>query len=188
LENGINASLTMSSFVQGAMTIDGLIENNVGATAVKSGASQYGDISQFNTFRSQISAFPDSADPTDESATISAFGAVGSRVLSVKGSRVDLSPGAANFVRLNSSAGSSVATFELLDQVNGRATRIINDAGELQLTPPSGYAVRVGDGVWNGRPLRLGASYLWVDATGALRIKNGAPTSDTDGTVVGTQT
>jgi len=40
-----------------------------------------------------------------------------------------------------------------------------------------------------GRPgLLLDSYYLWVDAAGRLRIKNGAPTSDTDGTVVGTQT
>jgi hypothetical protein len=43
-------------------------------------------------------------------------------------------------------------------------------------------------GGWNTGNLRLGVYYLWVDATGNLRIKNGAPTSDTDGTVVGTQT
>lgn len=43
-------------------------------------------------------------------------------------------------------------------------------------------------GVWNDGPLRLGAYYLWVDLTGTLRIKNSAPTSATDGTVVGTQT
>ena len=36
-------------------------------------------------------------------------------------------------------------------------------------------------------PLYLGAYSLWVDSTGDLRIKNGVPTSDTDGTVVGTQ-
>lgn len=35
--------------------------------------------------------------------------------------------------------------------------------------------------------MRLGAYHLWVDATGDLRIKSSAPTSDTDGTVVGTQ-
>jgi len=37
-------------------------------------------------------------------------------------------------------------------------------------------------------PLNLGGYRLWVDSSGRLRIKNGAPTSDTDGTVVGTQT
>lgn len=31
-------------------------------------------------------------------------------------------------------------------------------------------------------------AYLWADSTGDLRIKTSAPTSDTDGTVVGTQT
>lgn len=41
---------------------------------------------------------------------------------------------------------------------------------------------------WNYNPLRLGANYLWVDTTGKLRIKNGAPAFDVDGTVVGTQT
>lgn len=37
-------------------------------------------------------------------------------------------------------------------------------------------------------PFRIGAYRLWVDTTGDLRIKSSAPTSDTDGTVVGTQT
>lgn len=36
--------------------------------------------------------------------------------------------------------------------------------------------------------LLLGGYQIWVDSQGKLRIKNGAPTSDTDGTVVGTQT
>lgn len=35
---------------------------------------------------------------------------------------------------------------------------------------------------------RFGDYYLWVDSTGDLRIKSSAPTTDTDGTVVGTQT
>lgn len=40
---------------------------------------------------------------------------------------------------------------------------------------------------WDTARLRLGNYFLWVDSTGDLRIKNGTPTSDTDGTVVGTQ-
>jgi hypothetical protein len=43
-------------------------------------------------------------------------------------------------------------------------------------------------GAWNGPRLILGAYHLWVDSTGDLRIKSSAPTSDTDGAVVGTQT
>jgi hypothetical protein len=42
-------------------------------------------------------------------------------------------------------------------------------------------------GAWNGGHLVLGAYHIWVDATGDLRIKNGAPTSDTDGAVIGSQ-
>jgi hypothetical protein len=43
------------------------------------------------------------------------------------------------------------------------------------------------DGTWNGGTFRMGSYYLWVDTSGRLRIKSGAPTSETDGTVVGTQ-
>lgn len=41
---------------------------------------------------------------------------------------------------------------------------------------------------WNFGPLILGAYYFWVDSSGRLRIKSGAPASETDGVVVGTQT
>jgi hypothetical protein len=41
---------------------------------------------------------------------------------------------------------------------------------------------------WGKVGLVMGSNYLWVDSSGRLRIKNGAPSSDTDGTVVGTQT
>lgn len=42
---------------------------------------------------------------------------------------------------------------------------------------------------WNSNSLlKLGTYALWVDSTGDLRMKNGTPTSETDGTIVGTQT
>jgi hypothetical protein len=37
-------------------------------------------------------------------------------------------------------------------------------------------------------PVLFGIYRLWVDSTGKLRIRSGAPANDTDGTVVGTQT
>lgn len=40
---------------------------------------------------------------------------------------------------------------------------------------------------WNSKPLILGDYYLWLTSGGILRIKNGPPESETDGTVVGTQ-
>jgi len=42
-------------------------------------------------------------------------------------------------------------------------------------------------GGWNNGHLQLGTYHLWVDGSGRLRIKDGAPTSSTDGTVVGGQ-
>lgn len=41
---------------------------------------------------------------------------------------------------------------------------------------------------WNGDHIVLGVYHLWIDTNGKLRMKNGAPTSATDGTVVGAQT
>jgi hypothetical protein len=43
-------------------------------------------------------------------------------------------------------------------------------------------------GGWDSAHLVLGTYNIWVDASGNLRIKNGGPTGDTDGTVIGTQT
>lgn len=52
----------------------------------------------------------------------------------------------------------------------------------------SGISLAAGQSGWNFNPLQVGNYVLWVDSSGRLRIKNGDPTSDTDGTVVGTQT
>jgi len=47
--------------------------------------------------------------------------------------------------------------------------------------------VNILDSAYNAGRLVLGSYHIWVDGSGRLRIKNGSPTSDTDGTVVGTQ-
>lgn len=44
------------------------------------------------------------------------------------------------------------------------------------------------DGLWNGSHLIQGSYHYWTDATGKLRSKSSAPTTDLDGAVVGTQT
>lgn len=51
----------------------------------------------------------------------------------------------------------------------------------------SNSTIGIGNGAWNGQRMKLGSYQLWVDGSGRLRIKSGAPASDTDGTVVGTQ-
>lgn len=69
-----------------------------------------------------------------------------------------------------------------------------NNFGDQNATTPvTGYANEmalngmVGGSSWR-QSVRFGSYFLWVDSTGDLRIKSTKPTSDTDGTVVGTQT
>lgn len=58
------------------------------------------------------------------------------------------------------------------------------DANVLSMGSGDSFAL---DGTWNGGHLRMGDHRLWVDGSGNLRIKNGAPSSSTDGAIVGTQ-
>lgn len=51
-----------------------------------------------------------------------------------------------------------------------------------------GHVKTHGNGSWNGPHMIMGAYHLWVTSSGVLRIKNGSPTSETDGSVVGSQT
>lgn len=68
---------------------------------------------------------------------------------------------------------------------NGAVRIAAGGASELARIDASGLYL-VG-GTWNTPHLAMGAQHLWFDTAGRLRVKNGAPTSATDGTVVGTQ-
>ena len=55
------------------------------------------------------------------------------------------------------------------------------------LTTPNG--LKVGStGLFGSTYFQIGTYYLWVDASGRLKMKNGIPSSDGDGTIVGSQT
>lgn len=73
-------------------------------------------------------------------------------------------------------------TDEDREQVNAVQLALQNILGQMT------EAVVKIQGINLQNKLLLGGYQIWVDAQGKLRIKNGAPTSDTDGTVVGTQT
>lgn len=64
-----------------------------------------------------------------------------------------------------------------------RVDRAVNGDGTLNLPKNMDLG-----SAWNGRHPVMGNHHLWIDPAGKLRIKNGAPTSATDGTVVGGQT
>ncbi len=67
-----------------------------------------------------------------------------------------------------------------------RAGRLVGPAVTAG-TINGGNIRTLGSGAWNGAHMIMGAYHLWIDSSGRLRIKSGAPTSDTDGTVAGTQ-
>jgi len=78
----------------------------------------------------------------------------------------------------------STATVQVGSETNNNVDLIRNDVQVGQLLS-SGIST---DGTWDGSHFLLGSNHLWADATGDLRIKASAPTSDLDGTVVGSQT
>lgn len=51
---------------------------------------------------------------------------------------------------------------------------------------PTGKSLTVTDSAYSNA-IRFGSYYLWVDASGRLRIHSSAPVSESDGTIVGTQ-
>ena len=181
------ASLFVPDYVRGKVNLDGLIENNAAAT-VNPGNSQdwsfYAQLLYANVQGSLL--FPDPSSLTDTTAQIYGSGAAGARRLNIAGDRVDIMHGALG-LRLLSPAASSLSRFFQVDSLNGRTSEIRNSGGELQIIPTPTFPARIGDGAWNGSPMKLGNNFLWVDSTTRLRIKASAPTSDTDGTVVGTQ-
>jgi hypothetical protein len=66
------------------------------------------------------------------------------------------------------------------------------DVSLVRLSPTllgtgSEFSLRAGGGAWNTGHLQLGNYHVWFDATGVMRRKDGAPSSDTDGDVVGAQ-
>lgn len=56
------------------------------------------------------------------------------------------------------------------------------NSGHLQIVGSN-----TGAGDWQGPHMIMGIYHIWVDDTGDLRIKSGAPTSHDDGAIVGTQ-
>lgn len=62
----------------------------------------------------------------------------------------------------------------ILQQMRTEITRVVNNNA-------------ADSSEWDGNHLTIGNYHIWVDSTGDLRIKSGAPANDTDGTVVGTQ-
>jgi hypothetical protein len=102
---------------------------------------------------------------------------------------------------INASAGTTVNVYAISSTITGTRygfngpiylypQNSVTSGGSGRFSGGAQYAVgqTTVSAVTSKAALQLASYYLWVDATGDLRIKPGAPTSDTDGTVVGTQT
>jgi len=86
-------------------------------------------------------------------------------------------------------ANISIIGCDFSDNVSGNGINVAR--GYLSQcfgnTPNDGTFITLDDDDWDDQPVIIGSYYLWVDSTGDLRIKSSAPSSDTDGTIVGTQ-
>lgn len=62
----------------------------------------------------------------------------------------------------------------------------VQSSGEIRLNGAgNGQSVTLGNGIWDGAPLKIGSMWMWENA-GVLRIKTSQPTSATDGNAVST--
>lgn len=138
-------------------------------------------------------------------------------VASVSGEWVNFQPPSTGVVKVTGTLAAST-TYYVYIYDSGAGTALLDFSTSVPvLDAESGYMVKTGDvsmyyigavrtdgagtsflttavGWLNPEVVYLGATtsgtpyYRWTDSTGDLRIKTTAPTSDTDGTVVGTQT
>ena len=92
----------------------------------------------------------------------------------------------AKFTRTSWKEGTTDKWFNDFTRANGDLEWRLNGetVGSLSFSGVNGIPT-LGDGVWDGIPTKIGTQYLWVDANTKLRVRNGAPTSDLDGKVVG---
>jgi hypothetical protein len=185
IEAHINSPYT-PNFVRGKVNLDGLLETSTGVLVDVGGLGSHEFYPELLYPTVQGAAlFPDTSNPFDNSAQIFGSSTAGVRRLNLQGDRIDMTHGSLG-ARLLSQVASFCRLF-MVDASTSRTAEIRQTNGEIQLLPFTGQAVKLGDGAWNGTPTKIGNYFLWVDASGRLRIKATAPTSDTDGTVVGTQ-
>lgn len=88
-----------------------------------------------------------------------------------------------NGIALNIDSESTTEPAIYVDQAlsNGQTSFEIKHGGNTRF---AGYRI---DALNSAGALYIPGGFLWIDSTGDLRIKTSTPSSDTDGTVVGSQ-
>jgi hypothetical protein len=91
--------------------------------------------------------------------------------------------GVVNLGYLNFTSGSTTA----IVKPNGKTDLSLQcSVGENILLTSAGTKIQ--NSAWDGRHLILGSWHIWIDASGRLRMKASAPTTESDGVIIGTQT
>lgn len=89
--------------------------------------------------------------------------------------------------------GASIAVTSGITFTTSGTSTVINgssitaNAVNVPLGTVSAAVINATSATFSNAPLRLSGYYFWVDSSSRLRIKASAPSSDTDGTIVGTQ-
>jgi len=90
------------------------------------------------------------------------------------------------FTRISWKEGATDKWFQDFTTTNGDMQFRLNGESSASITLSGVNGIpTLGNGAWDDIPARIGTQYLWVDSSLKLRARNGAPTSDTDGQVVG---
>lgn len=107
-----------------------------------------------------------------------------------KGDTLSAYGGVTTYIRRRRYEGADPSirfSVENLDSSNV-ATCIVDEHAGVTVAKARRYSNReVDSSAWNGAHMTMGAYHFWVDGRGRLRVKASAPTSDTDGSVVGLQ-
>lgn len=117
----------------------------------------------------------DNASSTVQALTVRDDGTGGCLWLNQDGNGIALS--------IDSEATTSAALYIASAVNNDQFVFLIKDASNVNCY----WGFYRNTDVHRDAVMRLGGSYIWVDSTGDLRVNEGQPTSDTDGTVVGSQ-
>ena len=100
--------------------------------------------------------------------------------------------GGSPFIRMFGNVLNKIALVSGILEFGSNLSMRMKAGGDIEVQPKATKHIyfydAAGTSSYSTGHVVLGTYHLWVNSGGKLYIKNGAPTSDTDGTVVGTQT
>jgi len=143
------------------------------------------------------------SESTSLSGTFSVYTADKTLVTSHSASFTSANIAVGDIIRIKATAGGTWETREVISRISDSSIKLGQEltntyastslleraasSSSSKFEVANNGSPSIAGGAWNSGHLVMGAYHIWVDSTGNLRIKNSAPSSDTDGTIVGTQ-